>query len=71
MQRQLTLESFMDSVNLGFPGTTGLTLEESSKFINAYLGLYHGVKRYRDKVIEEAKSVWVCTNTFQQKTVCS
>ncbi|MEP9410350.1 MAG: DNA polymerase I [Candidatus Brocadia sp.] len=39
----------------GLSRDTGLSLEEAREFINAYFGLYQGVKRFRDKVIEEAR----------------
>lgn len=40
----------------GLSRDTGLSPEEAREFINAYFGLYQGVKRFRDRVIEEAKS---------------
>lgn len=39
----------------GLSRNTGLSLEEAREFINAYFGLYQGVKRFRDEVIEEAR----------------
>ncbi|MCF6155792.1 MAG: DNA polymerase I [Candidatus Brocadia sp.] len=40
----------------GLSRDTGLSLEEAREFINAYFGLYQGVKRFRDNVIEEARA---------------
>ena len=51
----------------GLSRDTGLTLEESREFINAYFGLYHGVKKYRDKVIEEAKICGYVQTLFNRK----
>ncbi len=39
----------------GLSRDTGLSLEEAREFISAYFGLYQGVKRFRDKVIEDAR----------------
>ena len=51
----------------GLSRDTGLTLEESREFINAYFSLYHGVKRYRDEVIEEAKACGYVQTLFNRK----
>ena len=51
----------------GLSRDTGLTLEESREFINAYFSLYHGVKKYRDKVIEEAKACGYVQTLFNRK----
>ena len=51
----------------GLSRDTGLTLEESREFINAYFGLYHGVKKYRDTVIEEAKICGYVQTLFNRK----
>lgn len=51
----------------GLSRDTGLTLEESREFINAYFNLYHGVKKYRDRVIEEAKSCGYVQTLFNRK----
>ena len=51
----------------GLSRDTGLTLEDSREFINAYFGLYHGVKKYRDKVIEEAKACGYVQTLFNRK----
>ena len=51
----------------GLSRDTGLTLEESREFINAYFSLYHGVKKYRDTVIEEAKSCGYVQTLFNRK----
>jgi DNA polymerase-1 len=51
----------------GLSRDTGLTLEESREFINAYFSLYHGVKKYRDTVIEEAKACGYVQTLFNRK----
>jgi DNA polymerase-1 len=51
----------------GLSRDTGLTLEESREFINAYFSLYHGVKKYRDRVIEEAKACGYVQTLFNRK----
>ncbi len=51
----------------GLSRDTGLTLEESREFIDAYFGLYHGVKKYRDRVIEEAKVCGYVQTLFNRK----
>ncbi len=51
----------------GLSRDTGLTLEESRQFINAYFSLYHGVKKYRDTVIEEAKACGYVQTLFNRK----
>ncbi|HHT9113684.1 MAG: DNA polymerase I [Planctomycetes bacterium] len=51
----------------GLSRDTGLTLEESREFINAYFSLYHGVKKYRDRVIDEAKSCGYVQTLFNRK----
>lgn len=51
----------------GLSRDTGLTLEKSREFINAYFGLYHGVKKYRDTVIEEAKACGYVQTLFNRK----
>jgi len=51
----------------GLSRDTGLTIEEAREFINAYFGLYHGVKKYRDKVIEEAKICGYVQTLFNRK----
>ncbi|MBI2471290.1 MAG: DNA polymerase I, partial [Planctomycetes bacterium] len=51
----------------GLSRDTGLTLEESREFINAYFSLYHGVKGYRDRVIENAKACGYVQTLFNRK----
>ena len=51
----------------GLSRDTGLSLEEAREFINAYFGLYHGVKRFRDKVIEEARTSGYVKTLFNRK----
>ena len=51
----------------GLSRDTGLTLEESREFINAYFSLYHGVKKYRDTVIEEVKACGYVQTLFNRK----
>lgn len=51
----------------GLSRDTGLTIEEAREFINAYFGLYHGVKKYRDRVIEEAKACGYVQTLFNRK----
>ncbi|HHT9136533.1 MAG TPA: DNA polymerase I [Candidatus Wunengus sp. YC60] len=51
----------------GLSRDTGLTLEESREFINAYFSLYHGVKKYRDRVIENAKTCGYVQTLFNRK----
>ncbi|MCR4321252.1 MAG: DNA polymerase I, partial [Candidatus Brocadiaceae bacterium] len=51
----------------GLSRDTGLTLEESREFITAYFSLYHGVKKYRDTVIEEAKACGYVQTLFNRK----
>ncbi len=51
----------------GLSRDTGLTVEEAREFINAYFGLYHGVKDYRDRVIEEAIGSGYVLTLFNRK----
>jgi DNA polymerase-1 len=51
----------------GLSRDTGLSLEDAREFINAYFGLYQGVKRFRDKVIEEAKICGYVKTLFNRK----
>lgn len=51
----------------GLSRDTGLSLEEAREFIHAYFGLYQGVKRFRDRVIEEAKTCGYVKTLFNRK----
>lgn len=51
----------------GLSRNTGLSLKEAQAFINAYFDLYHGVKRFKDKVIEEAKVCGQVKTLFHRK----
>ncbi len=51
----------------GLSRDTGLSLEEAREFINAYFGLYQGVKKYRDKAIEEARACGYVKTLFNRK----
>lgn len=55
----------------GLSRDTGLTLEEAREFINAYFGLYQGVKRFRDKVIEDARTCGYVQTLFHRKRYIS
>lgn len=51
----------------GLSRDTGLSLEEAREFINAYFGLYQGVKRFRDNVIGEARACGYVKTLFNRK----
>ncbi len=51
----------------GLSRDTGLPLKEAREFIDAYFNLYHGVKRFRDKVIEEARTCGYVKTLFNRK----
>lgn len=51
----------------GLSRDTGLSIKEAQEFINAYFGLYCGVKRFRDKAIEEARVCGYVTTLFHRK----
>ncbi|NUO09404.1 MAG: DNA polymerase I [Candidatus Brocadia sp.] len=51
----------------GLSRDTGLSLEESRRFIDAYFGLYQGVKRFREKVIGEARTCGYVKTLFHRK----
>ncbi|HQU31100.1 MAG: DNA polymerase I [Planctomycetia bacterium] len=51
----------------GLSRDTGLSLEKAREFIDAYFALYQGVKKFRDKVIEEAKVCGYVKTLFHRK----
>lgn len=51
----------------GLSRNTGLSLKEARDFIDAYFNLYHGVRRFRDTVIEEAKTHGYVKTLFNRK----
>ncbi len=55
----------------GLSRDTGLSLEESREFINAYFSLYHGVKAFRDNVIDDARSCGYVKTLFNRKRLVS
>lgn len=53
--------------DFGLSRDTGLSLEEAREFIKTYFDLYQGVKRFRDKVIEEARTRGYVKTLFHRK----
>lgn len=51
----------------GLSRNTGLSLKEAQEFINAYFELYHGVKRFKDRVVGEARDCGYVKTLFQRK----
>ncbi len=51
----------------GLSRDTGLSFEDARKFIDAYFGLYEGVKKFRDKVIEDARASGYVLTLFNRK----
>ncbi len=51
----------------GLSRDTGLSLKEAREFIDAYFTLYYGVKRFRDKAIEEARTCGHVKTLFNRK----
>ncbi len=55
----------------GLSRDTGLSLEKAREFIDTYFALYKGVKRFRDTVIEEARTCGYVKTLFQRKRFIS
>lgn len=53
--------------DFGLSRDTGLSLEEAREFIKTYFDLYQGVKIFRDKVIEEARTRGYVKTLFHRK----
>ncbi|OQY98635.1 MAG: DNA polymerase I [Candidatus Brocadia sp. UTAMX2] len=51
----------------GLSRDTGLSLEKAREFIDTYFTLYQGVKRFRDTVIEEARTHGYVTTLFHRR----
>jgi len=51
----------------GLSRDTGMSIEASREFINAYFGLYQGVKHFRDGVVREAKECGYVKTLFQRR----
>lgn len=51
----------------GLSRDTGLSLKDAHNFINAYFSLYYGVKRFKDTVLERAKSCGYVKTLFNRK----
>lgn len=51
----------------GLSRDTGLSLKDAHNFINAYFSLYHGVKRFKDSVLEKARTCGYVKTLFNRK----
>ncbi len=51
----------------GLSRDTGLSLEKAREFINSYFALFQGVKRFRNKVVDEARTCGYVKTLFHRK----
>ncbi|MCF6158617.1 MAG: DNA polymerase I [wastewater metagenome] len=51
----------------GLSRDTGLSIKEAQEFIHAYFHLYHGVRRFKDRAVEEAKACGYVKTLFRRK----